>query len=130
MNKRIEKLLPFAFEAVKKHLTENGKISSQYNGYISSFGASVIQSGMLMALVFNHRKEAKTEKDRLKMMDAIHHVIEKEVGEEPTGDLLGHFQSFNGNAVVQKRLRAKIMDAATAIKLVIRTYPQKKEANE
>lgn len=128
MNKKLEKMIPYAFEAVEKaHLVKNGAISKQYNGYISSFGASVVQSGMLLALIFNHRETERSEKDKKKLMDAIYYIV-KEVRNDkstPHKNLLVYFR----NASEKKRLKNQTLDAATAIKLVIRTFKLTDDGN-
>lgn len=124
MNKRIETLIPAAFLAVKEEgidLVKDGGISRLYNGYIAAFGASVIQSGMLPALVFNHRKAetSGSEEDPSKLMDAIFYVIKQAEGGVEDVSLLEYYRKRPANA---KKLKGQILDAAAAIKLVIRTF--------
>ena len=129
--KKIDKLIPFADEAVKKELVENERneslyIPKEYNGYISSFGASVIQSGIIAALYANHQSGDSTV-DRKKLMDAIFYVVKKYRNNATTrhNNLLEYAKSMN-NSGETKKLKQDILDAATAIKLVIRTYKLKK----
>ncbi|MEM6525876.1 MAG: type III-B CRISPR module-associated protein Cmr5 [Bacteroidota bacterium] len=120
MNQKIDNLIPIAFRAVEDKLATNGQVSRQYNGYIASFGASVVQSGMMAALVFNHREESRSEQDRKALMDAIFEVtksLEEHQVIEPS------LLDFYRNKLTDKRrLKLNIMDAAAAIKLVIRTF--------
>ncbi|MEO1054714.1 MAG: type III-B CRISPR module-associated protein Cmr5 [Bacteroidota bacterium] len=120
MKQKIENLIPMAFRAVEDKLATNGQVSRQYNGYIASFGASVVQSGMMAALVFNHRAESRSERDRKALMDAIFEVIksmEKRTINE--NRLLDYYKT---RLVDKRMLKLNIMDAAAAIKLVIRTF--------
>ena len=63
MKNQIIRLLPLAEEAIKaehgfvKQKDGIDTISKEYKGYVSSFGAAVIQSGLLPALYFNHGSE-------------------------------------------------------------------------
>ena len=130
MNKRIEKMIPIAYTAVKQELlNDKGGINKQYNGYISSFGASVIQSGMLLALIFNHQKDANTEMDRNKLMKVIYRVVRPDDPAEGS-NLLIYYQSMEGDKRNQKQLKQSILDAATAIKLVIRTFHLTNDGDE
>lgn len=124
MNKRIERMIPAAYEAVKvKLVNKQGGINKQYNGYISSFGAFVIQSGMLLALIFNHQHDAYTEMDRNLLMNAIRNVVLSDgYNIRRDSNLLDFYRSLENDSRNQKRLAQSILDAATAIKLVIRTF--------
>ncbi|SEJ81870.1 hypothetical protein SAMN05192553_1188 [Cyclobacterium xiamenense] len=127
MNKRIEQMIPLAFSAVEESqgLVENGAISKQYNGYIASFGASVVLSGMLMSLIYNHRNSTdqhrvRSEKDKSPLFRALFQVVKQYRNDtaSQSGDLLAYYQ-----ACTDKRLlKSQIMDAAVAIKLVVRTF--------
>jgi len=126
----IDKLIPLAYTAVQAHLEKKGQVSRQYHGYIASFGASVIQSGMLAALLFNHNEEGREEQDRKAAMNAIYAVIKQlpdyhgYQGHEKD-NLLNYYRA-RGKAV--QRLDKQILDAATAIKLVLRVFTKTDEA--
>ncbi|MGB5976167.1 MAG: type III-B CRISPR module-associated protein Cmr5 [Cyclobacteriaceae bacterium] len=131
MNKHIDKWLPHAFTAIDNPDNQlkvtDGSIPSQYNGYIASFGAAVIQSGLLAALAFNCNAEANSEEDRTKLMKAIHQMVRdcrKDTGDRKK-DLLQYALATSDKAA----LRRDIMRAATALKLAMRTY-KKKKTNE
>jgi len=68
MKNNVTKLLPFAESSVRNYLvqTEKGNefIFKEYNGYISSFGAAIVQSGLMPALYLNHQKDSGSAKDR------------------------------------------------------------------
>lgn len=63
--KRIENYIPKAIDLLNKEFPE-GKIASAYNGYISSFGASIIQSGLkpTLAVFENTNNKEKTKEDK------------------------------------------------------------------
>ena len=114
MHKRVEKYIPKALEAiVTAKINEGDTIDSQYNGYIASFGASIRQAGLLATVLF-YQDDNRAEKERHKIIDAIEHIIEEKLSAEtpPT-----------------KETKMKVLDAATALKLAIRTYAKsEKEA--
>ena len=65
-----------ALEVVKQlDLLENNKLPNEYKGYISSFGASIGQAGLLPAVLFFSEKPSGdkdlTKKRREKLMNAI-----------------------------------------------------------
>ncbi len=124
MNRKTDQLIPLAYRAVQENLVaaDGRSISKQYNGYIASFGAAVVQSGILAALVFNYREpeDSHSEEDRRKLMDAIYRVICEQDGERVQGaDLKAYYRHEQTD---KRRLKQQILDAATAIKLVIRTF--------
>jgi len=52
MKRKIEKFIPPAISAIKKHIEENEVVNKEYKGYIASLGTSIIQAGLLPALSF------------------------------------------------------------------------------
>ena len=124
MKNNVTKLLAFADQAVKDKLVENnGRIAKEYNGYISSFGAAIVQSGLMPALYFNHQKDSGSAKDRKKLMDTIFQTIIN--GYNITTDKSDLLKYAKQDTVDLKQLKQQILGAATAIKLVIRTYELK-----
>lgn len=126
-------MIPMAFKAVRKWMKNpDDSISKQYNGYIASFGASVIQAGMPLALLYNLRSKNSKGNEKLKsgrevdrepMMKAIFQVVKEYRGtlNSDAKNLFDYYRESND----QQMLRRQILDAAVAIKLVIRTFPLK-----
>jgi len=113
--KRIEKYIPEAMKVLDATF-ENGIVPSSYNGYISSFGASIIQSGLKPTLALFENENAKTEEKKQLLPRLILQVLEKD-SEETS---LLHY-------VLQRKeqelfLKQKILDISIAIKLCIRTF--------
>jgi CRISPR-associated protein Cmr5 len=108
--KRIKSYIP---DAIKVLAAEHSKgvIPSVYNGYISSFGASVIQSGLKPTLAL-FENENKT--DRYKIIEMILKVLDEKTNDT---SLLNHV--LKGNEVL---LKDKIIDISIALKLSIRTF--------
>lgn len=124
MQTKIDKILPYAFEALDTMLQDRsfeGCIPRPYNGYIASLGASVIQSGMMAALVFNHNQDANSEANKLPLMNVLYRVVLQMRGEQQRAINL---VSYYREAQDKQRLKRQILDAANALKLAIRTYPK------
>jgi CRISPR-associated protein Cmr5 len=124
MKARIEKYLPAAIQAVEKIIRENNDpIPNEYKRYISSFGASVIQAGLLPAVAFYSSKASDSSSvDRTKVMDAILYILQQNetgINKQKLIDFVIDIINANTNIEVWKN---KIMDAATALKLAIRTF--------
>ncbi len=131
MKKRIENYIPRAIETADVILAKNSAIPKQYNGYISSFGASVVQSGLIPAVAFFSNSD-NTEKDRAKILKALYFIAikpDKNIDPDIIGDdeLLKHIIGKGGGTGAEKKrsedkLLAKILDAAVALKLAVRTF--------
>lgn len=122
--KQIQKLIPTAIETANI-LVDNGKISSEFNGYISSFGASIISAGLLPSVIFYSQKGES--KERQKIITALEMILNKHG--HPDINLLKKveelFKENNRQAEID-RLTENISDAAIALKLAIRTFPKSK----
>lgn len=130
MNRRLDDLIPLALDAAKKHLERGrGFIPSEYNGYIASFGASVIQAGLKPAVAFNERKSESSSEDKRPLMRAILHILLAQ-GKGNDGkladdaSLLSHILQ---RPEEERQLKRRILDAATALKLAIRTFRLEKK---
>lgn len=110
MSKRkIEAYIPKAIEAIEALdiANDKGEVAKQFNGYIASFGASIRQSGLLATVLFYTNANSSAEKEREKVV----YAIEKIIG-----------QTIVVDNKVDKAIRAKVENAAIALKLSIRTY--------
>jgi CRISPR-associated protein Cmr5 len=128
---RVDKYLPFAFEAITninlgtvakpKKLTDGANISKVYKGYISSLGANIIQAGLKTAIYFYEAKESGSSGNKQLITASIHYILEKNngVANPDIEKLSTRFESANADLEL---LAKQIMDAATALKLAIRTY--------
>ena len=111
--KRIEAYIPQAIEAIEEiGISQNGTVPRQFNGYISSFGASIRMAGILPTVLFFQNSE-NSEEARDKVVDAIEKIIGKK--------LLINNQK---NPEIDRNM---IEDAATALKLAVRTYKLSKD---
>lgn len=120
--KNIEKYIPKALEVLHQEFS-SGVIPSAYNGYISSFGASVLQSGLIPTLALFENTDAKTKEDKSYLTYLIFRVL---TNSNDDISLLTYVLNHKND-----NLKPKIIDIAIAIKLSIRTFKlDKGEQNE
>lgn len=143
MNK-IEELLPAALEAAKKFITtdkEQLSVPKQFKGYISSFGASVIQSGLMPTLAF-YSDAKKARGDRSLLVPALVYILFKKKRYISNSDAISALEKlekdndkdlrplihiiFNwlleSSEESPEKLRKEMMDASIALKLALRTF--------
>lgn len=97
----------------------NGNIHKAYKGYVASFGASVVISGLLPTLAFYLRSEAQTDGDRSHVVAAI----AKMLGFTSSSALFDEAMMHRSNQDEAGRILRNISLATTALKLAMRTYP-------
>jgi len=125
--KKLDVLIPLAYDVLATNEQDKGNLNSIFNedgaipntfkSYISSFGASVIQSGLNAALTFNSNG-TETGKQRKKVMNLLLEILKKSNKiPENTSSLL-EYSKTNNSAMLKKN----IMDAAVALKLAMRTF--------
>lgn len=112
--KRIENYIPKAIELLNEEFPE-GKIASAYNGYISSFGASIIQSGLKPTLAVFENANASTKEDKSYLTKLILKLLPNAKG----NSLLKFVLANKSN---EEALKEEILDIAVALKLSIRTF--------
>jgi CRISPR-associated protein Cmr5 len=120
MKKRIEAYLPDAIAIISEVgiADNNDEVDSKFNGYFSSFGAAIVLSGLKPALAFY--SNTKTAKERSKILKAVYKLmVDRSLGQEVEAVKLLHYYIANEN---DKMLKYKILDAAVALKLAVRTY--------
>ncbi len=118
--KRVEDYIPKALKIVNEFFP-GGNIPKEYNGYISSFGAGIIQSGLKPTVAIYENEQSQSQQDRAKLPKMILQIINPNSNER---SLLRYIINSNEN---EQLLKEKIKDASIAIKLVIRTFKLKKE---
>lgn len=125
MNTRIEKLIPKAIKVIEDVEIANteGKVKSEFKGYIASFGASIVQSGLLPAVIFYEAAESKAAQDRFRVPAAILLLLLRKVSDEASlqaGQKLSEYLLQEGphDATMQRQ----VTDAAIALKIALRTF--------
>jgi len=132
MQTRVDHFLPKAFNAIQI-VSVNGKtffksrnpdvIVKEYKGYISSLGANIVQAGVKAAITFYEAEESGSNSDRRLVNAAIKYIIDpnQSIGITTYNDCI--LTSVLGANESQNQLKAmEILDAATALKLSLRTY--------
>ena len=135
MKYRVDCYIPKAFEAIEKvrikdkgFIDNDGYIPNEYKGYIASLGANIIQAGIRAALVFYEQAESGSKSDKRLVNAAIRYIISND----------GDFSDYESSKVHElskvleglspedcQQKAEEIMDAATALKLALRTYKMK-----
>jgi CRISPR-associated protein Cmr5 len=117
---RIEKYIPKVMRVLEDEFKDR-KIDREYNGYISSFGAGVMMSGLKPTVAMFENVQANTQKDRKKLMTMILRVLDEDAQETKLLDYILNRRDE------ERIIKSKILDIATAMKLCIRTFELKKE---
>ncbi len=120
MRKRIDKYIPKAMDLVENKLLENGVIQNIYNSYISNFGAAVVSSGIKATIAFFSK-----DPQHKKLLELLYEIVTGS-----TADSKNPNQSINDYLAQEGDINqkiAKLMDAAAAIKLSIRTFKIEKD---
>ena len=99
---------------------DNGKVVKEMPGYISSFGAAIIQSGLLPAVALFSQKEGQG-KSKEPLMNALARLVSKE---QNTSLLALSITNEKNNA-----FRTEVTHAAVALKLAMRTFDIEKSNN-
>ena len=74
MSKKVEKYFPCILKKVKEEFEReinNSGIPSEYKGYISTFGAMVIQNGLIPALAYFEKTDTNEKGNRKKIVSVI-----------------------------------------------------------
>lgn len=133
MKKRIEKLFPAALDAIDEILLggdENKLIDSEYQGYISSFGASVMQMGMLPTLAVYADEGSGASRDRRKLLKILAKVLVSSASSfQYKQAIIAHGNDLFKTAVQgllsqseRNTLQEHLLDASVAVKLCLRTF--------
>ncbi|WP_419675596.1 type III-B CRISPR module-associated protein Cmr5 [Aliarcobacter butzleri] len=111
-NKNIEKLIPKAIDLLQKFPKEK-----VYQGYLASFGPTVITSGILQAVAFYSGDDKKKKVIKL-MFDLIQDDLKTD--KNTLLDFLKENDKYKDYAI-----KNKILEASIACKLAIRTFELK-----
>ena len=134
--KKVEGYISKAIEYVEdefKECKEKG-LPKELHGYISNFGASIIQSGLIPAVAFYERVETtKNDKvaiNRRKLMKIIFKLIDENECEEKKLliEYLVNTKKYQDSK--DYKIKSNIIHSAIAIKLVIRLYEQRDNDNK
>lgn len=113
--KAIENYIPRAMEVLTEAFPD-GTFPSSYNGYISSFGASILQSGLKSTLALFENKDANTKEQKEILTKIILSILDKD---SQAQSLLQYVLASNED---EYHLKQKIIDISVAVKLTLRTF--------
>jgi CRISPR-associated protein Cmr5 len=138
----VDRYIPLAFEAIQKvklkgkdgneygFVMKEGKdkdekefIPKVYKGYVSSLGANIIQAGVKTAVYFYEAKEGSSKGDKRLITAALRYMLypdEQAVAKYEKYKLSEKITGLDAHGL--QNLSLRIMDAATALKLALRTY--------
>jgi len=119
-NKYIEKAFVVLGNDNNGIIENNKLIDGKYKGYIASFGASVIISGIIPTVLMYCDKSD----DKIKVLKILMKMVDESfdlINDKPW-DFYVNVYSKKGQDT-----RSELTEAATALKLAIRTYPVKEE---
>lgn len=119
MKHKIEQLLPKAIETLTEvGIAVENKVAKQFKGYFASFGAAIVQSGLLPAAVF-FSKKGGAEESREKITEAILRLLQKQ-GIAAQETALWEFIQKNPSAY--SRITHEVLAASSALKLALRVF--------
>lgn len=138
MNKKVNELIPKALEAIKasKMANDDNKVDKEFKGYISSMGASIIQSGLIATLAFYSNESSDSKVKRSNLLKAIHFLIAPQGNTEELlhyvlnktkPDERNEYSASELKKDELQKLETQISDALIALKLALRTFKQKEE---
>ena len=96
-------------------VSPDGKFDSVFNGYISSFGASLVQAGLLPTIIFFENEDSAAQ-ERYRIIRALKQVLDIET------------QATLAEYIIQEELANdqpfinQVARAMTAMKLALRMY--------
>jgi CRISPR-associated protein Cmr5 len=121
MDKRkIDNLIPRAYEVLDTEGIVIGKeLNNAWRGQIASFGAA-ISMGSLIAAVSVFSKQAQSDVDRSKLMQAIYRLLPDTKDDTVNEDAL--FIHVRDNMNKEEQIKEEILNATIALKLAMNLY--------
>lgn len=128
--KQVNKWLQSANNALitSEIISTDRKVKKVFKGYISSFGAMVIQNGLPAALAINMKSETEEEKQRKKIVIAIADILKNSqiaaydhLDANGLLDMSCHLAN-NNNQLELRSLKEDVINASISLKLMLRTY--------
>ncbi len=100
-------------------LVKNNKIDSTFKSYISSFGGSIIQSGLMGTLM-----TFEANKNKVKIISALFDLYNKNY---PVSRIVNnngfYYKAIKSKTEAEKKdIRNKLVDMAVALKLAMRCF--------
>jgi CRISPR-associated protein Cmr5 len=140
--RHIDHLIPIAVKAIEDNRIPEGDqlvVPNEYKGYIDTFGASIVQNGLIPAVVFfeysssGDPDKADVGDNRKKLLGAVLQVIKQRgSGDSSSAVRRDSLYLYITTALESKEkdlkaLRREVTDAALAVKLALRTFAFSKD---
>ena len=120
-------LIEIALGALSRcNIVQDGRYDKEFTGYISSFGAAIIQSGLLPAVIFFEQEESESAKDRKKIINAVKDIVNKSLPENEKIDGKLAKYILNHNKAKDSVFLERVTESAVALKLALRMYKKNK----
>lgn len=97
-----------------------GEVHGEYPGFAASFGATVLRSGLLPA-VFLYAEKQGEGRSRLPLAGLLLHLLRNSDQGPENQSLMAYV--LHHRPINEYRLRRRVLDAAIAAKLALRTFP-------
>lgn len=139
---KVEALIPKAIEEINIMLKDNrfpsnGKIPNEFKGYISNFGASIVQSGLLSTIAFygKNKEDTSAQQDRRLVNELILNMILPNKNREfnTLFDYVLSNSKIEDSKEKEKKnrlIKEDVINAAIALKLAIRVFEFASESRE
>lgn len=121
MNKRrVNELIPKVIEYIPSSgILIDNEIPNEFKGYVSSFGASIIQSGILSTVAFFSNPDSAAKKDRVEIINIIYNIMDKKFPHNKEEGLLSYL--LNNKEHIDD-IKEEIINVAIALKLGMRVF--------
>ncbi|MEM7374542.1 MAG: hypothetical protein AAF587_38475 [Bacteroidota bacterium] len=133
MKRKLQHLIPKAIETIKlvgipKTKGSITSVSGTYHGFIASFGAGIVQAGVLPAVIFfeNSERDGADGADKYRITQALYCLMKwekekKPVGKQPDQHALSAYIISN-NLQDNSRFLDQLTTYAVALKIAMRTF--------
>ncbi len=127
-HRRIEEMIPNAIAIIESvNIAHNGGVDSVYKGYISSFGASIIQSSLLSTVIF-FESEGSEEGDRKLVPKAMLELLKKQGKINTQQNIFSEYilevkRNYPADFETKMRkLKKDLTEVSIALKIALRTF--------
>lgn len=104
---------------IEAKIVNNGGYNKVFKGYISSFGASIAQAGLLPTIIF-FEADSDQASDRKKVIAALDKMLNIKRNENSFSKYI-----IANNKSKDRQLLKDVVEAMTAMKLALRMYREK-----
>ena len=105
------------------HIVRNGQYESVFNGYISSFGASLVQAGLLPTIIFFENDS--DAKDRPLVIEALKKMMGIDKNTTMASYILGKNEGTDIRRCDDTVFVQDVVRCMTAMKLALRMFDKK-----